>query len=359
MIFLIKNEVLEAISCYKNELENLLDSFYKGKHIVDFENSTLAEKNLNDLFSDNINIQKTIEFYKLQKQNIKSLRKKVTQYVEVHIGKYGIRCVENQKIISVDISYFDSELSPCYVLSENPYDSDFYISILYNARHFNRYHLLTNTNLSFEVDNGGGYGTHNMFERRVNEKKVVLCIVDSDKKTKTAKISGTSGKVKETLDKMEEIPKIADVHILEVREKENLIPFSLYKQYDKFSLNDTINHLEKFEGLEEEEYLRFVKLSDTSSMRYDKNCEVKDILSLTNEMKGIGKDGLRDFAVNMIYTEELAALNKIYLKKNGEIVSNDGLIDLVGSIPKYLETDYRNLVDRIYAFACSLGKVRT
>lgn len=360
MIFYIKNSVLANAINYKLELENLITAFYRGKHIIDFESEFFArEKLLNSgLFEYNNEVRKAVNFYSEQKQNIKSLRKQVKHSVEVISNEPFQLITENSKvIISIDISYFDFELSPCYILSENLQDADFYISMLYNAKHFDSLPFLSDVNHSFEVDNGGGNTTNIVLERRINEKKILLCIVDSDKKFETDDYSGTSGSCFSTWNSLKEKNKIADLYILYVREKENLIPFSLYKQYNKFSGNQTILHLEQFEGTDKEKYLKFVKISDRCNMDYEKNSIVKDDLALTNAMRGIGKSGLRDFSVNKVYTEELALLPQIHTKSD-ENISNENLVNIFKDIPNYLQDDYTNLVEKIHAFTCSLDRVR-
>lgn len=360
MIFYIRNNVLENVVSYKTELENLLTAFYRGKHIIDFESEFFAKEKLlnSDLFRHNYEVRKAIEFYSEQKQNIKSLRKQVKHYVEVvSDGKFQLITANSKVIIRIDISYFDFELSPCYILSENLQDADFYISMLYNAKYFGSFPCLADVNHSFEVDNGGGNNTNIVLERRIKEKKILLCIVDSDKRCETDDYSGTSGSCIKTWNLMKEKNKIADLYILYVREKENLIPFSLYKQYNQFSRNQTILHLEQFEGTCKEEYLKFVKISDRCNMNYEKNSMVVDDLELTDTMRGIGKSGLRDFSVNKVYTEELASLPQIHIKSD-ENISNENLINLFKDIPSYLKDDYINLVEKIHEFTCSLDKVR-
>ena len=361
MIFYIKNSVLENAVNFKLELENLITAFYRGKHIIDFESEFFAkEKLLNSgLFEGNNEVRKAVEVYSVEKQTIKSLRKQVKHYVEVVSDRFfRLITADSQVITSIDISYFDFELSPCYILSENVQDADFYITMLYNAKHFNSFPFLsTIVSYSFEVDNGGGNATNTMLERRINEKKILLCIVDSDKKSETDDYSGTSGSCFSTWNSLKEKNKIANLYILYVREKENLIPFSLYKQYNKFSGNQTILHLEQFEGTDKEKHLKFVKISDRCNMDYEKNSIVKDDLALTNTMRGIGKSGLRDFSVNKVYTEELALLPQIHIKSD-ENISNEDLVNLFKNVPDYLQDDYINLVEKIHAFTCSLDRAR-
>lgn len=358
MIFLIKEEVLQEAEKYKDSIEYLLDSFYRGKHIIDFENSILLEDNLIPLFEENTNIRKAIEYYKVQRQNISALRTQVQQYVEVGLDEYGISLENESRVVKINISYFDRELEQCWLLSENLSDCEFYLSMVYNAKHFGHYPELfkDEVRLSFEIDNGSGYGTSESLERRINSKKVVLCIVDSDKKNKDDKISGTSGQVLSTWQQLKESPTVSDLYILNVREKENLIPPSLYLEYSEFSSKkkDTLSHLKSFEKTEKAEYLAFVKLSDKNkSMRYDKNSEVKDELLLTNSMKSIGKKALTQFAKNRLYTKEFSLLIDVTY-----VVQDENLIDLFKEIPDYLVADYNNLIKKIYTFTCSLSKVR-
>jgi hypothetical protein len=243
MIFLVKEEVLQEAEKYKDSIEYLLDSFYRGKHIIDFENLILLEDNLIPLFEENTNIRKAIEYYKVQRQNISALRTQVQQYVEVGLDEYSISLENEPRVIKINISYFDRELAQCWLLSENLSDCEFYLSMVYNAKHFGHYPELfkDEVRLSFEIDNGSGYGTSESLERRINSKKVVLCIVDSDKKNKDDEIGGTSGQVLSKWQQLKESATVSDLYILNVREKENLIPPSLYLEYSEFSSKKSVH----------------------------------------------------------------------------------------------------------------------
>lgn len=357
MIFLIKKEVLQDAEKYKESLEYLLDSFYRGKHIIDFECIVSLEVNLIPLFESNTNIRKAIEYYKLQRQNIRTLRTQVEQYVEVGLSEYIIPSEGNPKVIKINISYFNRELSECWLLSENASDCEFYLSMVYNVKHFGHFSELFKdvVKLSFEIDNGSGNATSEVLERRINNKKVVLCIVDSDKKTANGDIGGTSGQVLSRWEQLRTSANISDLYILNVREKENLIPPSLYLEYSEFSSKKkvTLRHLQTFEETEKEKYLAFVKLSDNKSMRYNKNSEIKDELSLTNEMRGIGKQALTQFAKKKLYTREFSSLIDLDIR-----VPDENLVDLFLKKRNYLDLDYNNIIKKIHTFACALSKVR-
>ncbi|MBL6440776.1 hypothetical protein JNE33_09820 [Streptococcus suis] len=357
MIFLLKNEILQNASIYKNNLEFILESFYRGEHIVDFESFALVNEVL-AVFNGNTNIMKAINYYKSKRQDIKSLRKQVEQYVEVGLAGFSIINSGNQKIVNLPIAYFVKELSPVMILSENMQDCTFYISMFYNAKYFKVYSIPEQVKLMFDFDNGGGCGTDKMLEYRIQQGRTVLCIVDSDKITAASTLTGTPDTVQTKFNSLSTIPKIADIYILNVREKENLIPPKLYRQFEDFVNYDLINHLSGFHGTENEELLGYVKISDkTPEKLKTKNDLIFDKLSLTSTMRGIGKDGLTKFATNKIYTEELANHPQMIISYDIKI-SNQNVINIFQDTPEYLQDDYKNIISKIYAFACSLGKIR-
>ncbi|HEM3542506.1 hypothetical protein [Streptococcus suis] len=358
MLFYIKNEVLENAHNYKENLEYLLESFYKGYHIVDFESLSVVKKNLIPTFEGDDKILKAIRFYEIKRQDIVALRQNhVTQYTEVGVESFEIVKNDDKEIIKMPISYFDGDLLSSWILSENPQDCDFYISMFYNAKYFKYIQISDSVKLSFEIDNGGGCGTAIMLERRIDEKKVVLCIVDSDRKEPREDVKGTAGQVNSAMEDLQTTPKIADAYILNVREKENLIPPQLYKQFSKFSNFETIRHLSGFHGTEKEVLLGYVKISNNEAAKFRKhNAHIFAELSLTNTMRGIGKSGLSEFALNKLYTEELR--DKMKIDTKGRSIDNRDLINLFQNIPNYLDEDYRQIVYKIFSFACSFGRIR-
>lgn len=71
-----------------------------------------------------------------------------------------------------------------------------------------------------EPQNGGGSTTHRVYAQNMQKNLITLCILDSDHKHPRARLGSTASKVEK--EKKEE--DLANVHILTVRELENLIP---------------------------------------------------------------------------------------------------------------------------------------
>ncbi len=81
----------------------------------------------------------------------------------------------------------------------------------------------------FDLDNinGGGENTYENYENTIEENKICIAIVDSDKKSINAELGQTAKKLKKAYRKYEN-NYITFIHELEVREKENLIPINIY-----------------------------------------------------------------------------------------------------------------------------------
>ena len=353
MIFEIEENVpIDATT--KSNLWNLLEAHYLGYHIVAFEKYSLISDKMNKLFSEEPNMLRVIKAIKENKHNISSLKDFCCMYVKVvnNTQEYQEYEKDGQRIIKVPIKYFDVELSKCFIISEDISDGNFYLSMLYYAQQKNYYSIPQDITFQCEVDNGGGSNTFKVFKQRILEKKVTLCIVDSDRKSSLEDIrhDTTSGRVQNLVEEFRSCMKIATHYILKVREKENLVRPSQYLEYPSFSHYKGLQHLQQFENTQDEIYLGYVKLSRDSLFKSDELACTS--LSITSDLRGIGKDGLQEFAEAKFYTSRFKKDRFIHAESVGDE------IDLFSKIPDYLQEDYEEIVKNVFSHTCSYKRVK-
>lgn len=125
---------------------------------------------------------------------------------------------------------------PCCLLAENLNDCTFFQCVATYYQHKNN---LTKLQESFQCHSGGGDATDSGLKERVQgDRRLTLCIVDSDKKYGPTKThpeparGGTYKKVKIASDKLKQDSTLPphEFFYLDVHEVENLIPISLLRK---------------------------------------------------------------------------------------------------------------------------------
>ncbi len=160
-----------------------------------------------------------------------SILKYFTTFIE--IGEADIvttHAIEGKIIIKVPPKLFveeDSITSTTVLVCENLIDADFY-------KYMFDYYLSTinvsNLNSVFKPECGGGDTTCKTYDKYVqNNQTSCLCIVDSDKKYRSAELGQTAKKVKKI--HIDNNPALCGFKCIElVREIENLIPNNILKE---------------------------------------------------------------------------------------------------------------------------------
>lgn len=138
----------------------------------------------------------------------------------------------------------------CCFLSENLDDINFYLFI---ARYYCHKMHIPHQRIGFHTENGGGNTTCDVFKKCVSQdKNLVLCISDSDKKYGKTRDYPAEPAIGDTLKRIQakakEIDALAEhlpYHLfpLHVHEVENLIPFQLLQSLSQKSLPDILPKL--------------------------------------------------------------------------------------------------------------------
>lgn len=212
-------------------LENIALSVRKRKHIVLAENKMLVELAKCDRLTQNA---RRVYNHLIKKIGlIGGIQKNLKGFIVIlgNVDKINRNDSSGQIIYEVPITYFDDpeKLLPLHLIAEDDSDCEFYY---YITRRYIQEHRL---GCGLEVRNvhGGGDQTHIIYERQlIRYYRTCLAILDSDKKYENDKIGSTAKKV---IDKYEEYQEnyITDYHVINVREKENLVVPSLYQLCSK------------------------------------------------------------------------------------------------------------------------------
>lgn len=144
------------------------------------------------------------------------------------------------------------------MLAENEEDIIFYKLV---GKYFLKKADIGYLNINFEEQNGGGSTISKSLSRIISdEKRMCLCIVDSDKKYKEASPGNTMKNIIDIIDEKVQVY-FVEIFPLEIHEIENLIPISIMeKVIDK-------NNWEK-QGLEFIKYLTKIDATEKSPRFY-------------------------------------------------------------------------------------------
>lgn len=225
----ISNFTDEEISC----IENIALSMKEQKHIV-FSDYKILHKLVT---TEELSRRSRSVFNSVLKRwsSISGLEKILNGKILVVYGEDRIKRVdsENQVIYRVPLQYFNDteKLLPLHIIGEDENDCNIYEDI---AKRYIR-----DNNLGISINtrwvHGGGNRTGSNYQRELTEyNKICLAIVDSDKEHESCNIGNTAKGIKDVYDINKETC-ITDIHILKVREKENLIPPNLYNMCSKSS----------------------------------------------------------------------------------------------------------------------------
>ncbi len=226
-------------------LERLASSYQQGFHVISGSVPLLN------------NLAKNSKLSVSQQESYKKASNKRMNYLWMKSLPY---CIIVSNSVTGGIKYCSKNgLTRIYVSLEKMYelcinqrvkfvtesykDYDFYTSLAkyMNINYFNRSVKVELSRLP-----GGGRDTAEVFCGGTSEKTICLVIADSDKKSEKSKFGETYLKIEDIIKNLKLSKEaIFEAKHLEVREKENLIPPSIYK-----ITSNSINKSEELEDLE-------------------------------------------------------------------------------------------------------------
>lgn len=226
-------------------IENLLLAHHDGKHIVGLEkDAAMALEKLQGVWSSRA--VGALQNIRGQYSEIRGLRRRLKWTIRVGVGpEYMTKSVESEgkTCIHVPVHHWRDlarVANGAGLLGENLVDTQFY-KILGEA------YLAENGwkwSLCFDEIPGGGDTTAPVLQKKVDEEKLTLAIVDNDR-------SFPGDMLGKTARRAQKIQRSALQHlrVLHVRDAENLIPSTLYEQ----AFHGTADFAEPLQHLKEAE----------------------------------------------------------------------------------------------------------
>jgi hypothetical protein len=227
----------EIIASNIHAFMNIAQAAREGKHIVSGDRSVmklLATSSILDDFHRSI-------YYTINNnlQELNSIRKQLGIYVRVIKTKeQNLNTSQNIVEITLDISDFDNSslIQRTILLGENPKDARIYKKI---AESYTKENRLT-IKISCTEMSGGGSTTASIFDgiQKQLDPRFCLCIVDSDKTRPSMDLANKKDGYGDTAKKLIEIrernpiPR-CDIHVIQVRDIENLFFFEIYDFFIK------------------------------------------------------------------------------------------------------------------------------
>lgn len=262
--------------------------------------------------------------------------------------------IKSTKFI-IPLNYFCNPtfLERVCLIAENSSDIDFYIEL---AKGLSRLHF-NKSNVVFSRNAGGGGTTFKVLEDKVNDKNMVLTIVDSDKIHPNDEFGKTLRQVIRSYERMKK-NSIIGLHILSVHEKENLMPPRMYGvinpklvekllPWKRLYEDGNISHMYKFcdlkEGISAINYCSFyeglfderngiVSSSHENCWGYDDEFigTKNEFESLIQEVKNkkatnkfllppLGEKILNDFKLSEMYKKDKENLNSMNTSIQGSV----------------------------------------
>lgn len=341
----------------KNYLRNILNAYINGYHIICFENRLSQTRELSKIFYDEQSLLTAINDIKNSHNDFRNLQKVIGTYVRIidYNTDFSIAMENEKTIYYIPIDYFNDVLDKTLIITENESDFDFYIALLLQAQKENAYRIPQYVKFRCDSLPSGGSQMGSLYRTRVRkEKRITLCVTDSDKKCKYDTYGGTAQKTKDEHDSFD-ITRISDLHILNVREKENLIPPSYLLKHNSMKNNQVLKILEPLENTELSHLLKFVKLSGNS---IKSNEEIFQHLDCPDDLRTLTKKGIEMWASSCLYPQDLIYDRKYSVGQGMPLESIQWLENFYEYLPLYLSEEHENLTTKLFYWCCAKEKVR-
>lgn len=207
-------------------IQNIAECIQAGRHII-----ISNRKLLKSLYSLEALSPVTRRIFRTLYQQITqfgNLKEEFKTYIKISANAEEIKKIEKDKhtIYEIPLAVFcDSKhLQETKLLCEDLYDCDFYLAL---TDYFFRSEKL-GVSIGFEKINGGGVNTFRMYENILsNNYAPCLVIADSDKNDVSTAIGETAQNIVKVCNDYNN-HRATYSYILDVREKENLIPPEIY-----------------------------------------------------------------------------------------------------------------------------------
>ncbi|MCU4862032.1 hypothetical protein [Bacillus cereus] len=371
-------------------LNNIAKAYQEGYHIVSASLDALEILAKLDLLE--YNSQRTYHYLLSKFTFLPAYENYFGSYILVKSSNFDFYRNKTQKkkiIYEVPLNKFSKlqAIRETVLLAEDSRDCDFYEKLANKYISENKSEI--NVKLNFDPLPGGGIRSYDALKRKIHRESIVLAIADSDKSYPKDKVGETLSKLKQVYNEYFQTS-IIDLHGLKVREKENLIPPSMYSMCCNSSGKDVIEKLEEIERLSEHQsklmYLDIkegIKAKAVKDLQYQEYFqelfEVIDLISCTLEevaqkdnkdvlMMGIGgkieefvndyfEDGLeKKLEKKKLVLQKKNIPEQVIKKIEQEIKNMEEYVvkkqNLVENLPDYLKNEWDELCHKIISWGC-------
>lgn len=250
----------------------------------------------------------------------------------------------------------------CAILStENPTDYSFYMNVFDYLNNNNEY--------TIRLDNHafGGGSAKDFLSAMDKENNIVLAISDSDKSYENDSYGDTANKVIEFIDSHTGTS-IMDYYIIQMREKENLMPIDCYCLFGKAFHKLLFDCINKFAS--NSEFMRYIDLKD--------GYRLKNINTSDTEWHRLYDDFIDECRHSGIYNMDASKDNDVCICGIGRQLADElnsiffcksyvktfqqnkkieaAKFDIKEHIPSYIMDEYNIIYSLLFTFGCAYKK---
>lgn len=221
MLFNLRDSIFDNIDEPEvfDLLVNVHLSYKNGSHlfyITRSQNDKIQDSNLNS------QIKETFKRIMNESMKLKTFLQNSTLKVYIHFKErsHPLENIINEIWICSHYAVSNNILIPTIILSENQGDIEVYN---YIAQYYNKYISKENFGINFSRRGGGGSTTKDeLYNINIHDRKLCLCLSDTDKKYPTCNY-GSTLKDLQAMQSVYGIP-LTKIFIYEAHEIENLLP---------------------------------------------------------------------------------------------------------------------------------------
>lgn len=359
MFIVIEDDTFEGIedihSAFDTRIiaiDKLFESMLDGKHIVFCTLENLYKLKKNSLLGERTRwlvawLTKTFS----QSYSCKDI---LTKYISISSSYNEISFDDEKNCYRVPVDYV-CDVMETKLLTEHESDAKFFQQI---ANYVLSLKSKGHNNFSFRFENDSYHGGNakSTIEQVSKGKKIVLVIVDSDRDYKGGQRGSTYKSVKDSV-KIAKRSIVIDYLELPVREKENLIPSTIYSLFvdsgivhviaDNYSDDEEINSFFDIKG-----GIKYKKIVNHNEIWENKYGKVIEICRNAGICKGEVSD-------------EITNLDKYYIDGIGDkicdnvadaIFGNDKYKDVLDNLPTFVMDNWENITKELFTWGCCISK---
>ena len=377
MFIKIENDVIDLLEKSKDQfdtcvmvIDKLFDSMLMGKHIVYSSAKNLKRITQVPLISERTRLY--VSWILKEYPTIYGCKNIVDIYLLVSAKSSEV--ILNEDCFQIPLEYA-LDIRETKLLTEHESDAKFYIEL---SKYIQKKQRI-NTFYSISYENDSYHGTNGKvkIEQVAESKRIVLCVVDTDKDYPEGSHGDTYRVVKKAVNSAKRKIAIKLVE-LPVREKENLFPATIYKEFsgnglihvisDNYSDNEVIaNYFDIKEGVKYKKYINRDEKWNKYFGELLSDCINEEIcnnkLTMGDGDKyyivGIG-DKICDGVVDALFLGDKALVkrhfNSLSEAQRERIMKNRQ--NMLDSLPEFVIKNWETLSQPIFSWGCCIDRKR-